>query len=126
MNYSKFVKLVLSQDERNVIRTVQRKVLDIPQPLKEFYNKYEPEDVEILTNDLSGINIFPYVNLDELQKEYSLGEEYFVFAIKNGDPIALHNNKVVSRGHGSKDSDFEEIADDFDSYIIKLIENMKL
>lgn len=126
MNYSKFVNLVLLQDERNVIRTVKREILNIPQPLIGFYSHYEPEDVEILTNDLSGVNMYLFDGLSELQKEYSLGKEYFVFATKNGDPIALYNNKVVTRAHGSKDAVFEVIAEDFDSYLIKLIENMKM
>ncbi|NCD09429.1 MAG: hypothetical protein EOL98_08390 [Negativicutes bacterium] len=126
MNYSKFVNLILQQDERNVIRTVKREIVDISHSLIEFYNKYEPEDVEIITKDLSGIKLFPLDSLDDLQKEYSLGKEYFVFATKNGDPIALYNNKVVTRAHGSREAVFQVLAEDFDAYLIKLIDNMKV
>jgi hypothetical protein len=125
MDYSKFINLVEAQDDRNIIKKVYRQVFDIPKQLTEFYNQYEPNDVEILANDLSAVNLYPYDYLNQLQNEYKLGDEYFIFATKNSDPIALFNGKVVVKAHDSQNSGFEILAENFDEYVCKLIENMK-
>jgi hypothetical protein len=125
MDYSKFINLIEAQDDRNIIKKVYRKVFDIPKQLAEFYNQYEPDDVEILINDLSAVNLYPYDYLNQLQNEYKLGDKYFIFATKNSDPIAIFNGKVVAKAHGSQDSGFEILAENFDEYVCKLIENMK-
>jgi hypothetical protein len=125
MDYSKFINLIEAQDDRNVIKKVYRQVYDIPNQLTEFYNQYEPNDVEILINDLSAVNLYPYDYLNQLQNEYKLGDKYFIFATKNSDPIAIFNGKVVAKAHDSQNLGFEILAENFDEYVCKLIENMK-
>jgi hypothetical protein len=125
MDYSKFINLIETQDERNIIKKVYRQVFDIPNQLTEFYNQYEPDEVEILINDLSAVNLYPYDYLNQLQNEYKLGDKYFIFATKNSDPIAIFNEKVVAKAHDSQNSGFEILAENFDEYVCKLIENMK-
>ncbi len=126
MDYSKFVNVITAQDDRNVINKVQREITDIPKQLVGFFCQYDPVDVEIVMEDLSAITLYPYSYLQQLQNEYNLGEEYFIFATKNSDPIALFNDKVVTLAHGTVDSTVEEVAKSFEDYLSKLMKNMRL
>jgi hypothetical protein len=126
VDYSKFIKSIESQDERNIINRTHRRISDIPSQLQEFFNQYDPVDVEIVMEDMSGIKLYSYSYLKELQREYNLGEEYFIFATKNSDPIALHKQKVVIALHGTKEIMIEELASSFEGYISQIIETMNL
>lgn len=125
MDYSVFIKSIESQDKRNVINRVQRQVCNIPNQLKEFLNQYDPVDMEVVLNDLSAVRFYSYNYIHQLQIEYNLGEKYFVFATKNSDPIALLDQRVVTIVHGSKSSEIEEIAESFEQYIARLLENIR-
>ncbi|MDD4728837.1 MAG: hypothetical protein PHN55_08825 [Dysgonamonadaceae bacterium] len=125
MDYLKFVNAIIAQDNRNVINKVQRQITDIPKQILGFFCQYDPIDVEIVMKDLSAVVLYPYSYLHQLQSEYNFGKEYFIFATKNSDPIALFNGKVVTLAHGSRNLVFEIIADNFDEYIVRLIKNMK-
>lgn len=76
--------------------------------------------------DLSAIKLYSYSYLKELQKEYDLGEAYFIFATKDSNPIALHNQKVVIVLQGTKDIMIEELAKSFEEFISGIIETMNL
>lgn len=125
MDYVKFVNNIIRQDNRNVIEKVSRGAIDLPKQLAEFYNNFEPVDVEIVLSDMSGVKLYPLNYLYSLQNEYNLGESYFVFATKNSDPIALHNDVVVAFAHGSKFVECEVISLCFDDYVDKLMASMK-
>ena len=76
--------------------------------------------------DLSTIKLYSYSSLKELQREYYLGEEYFIFATMNGDPIALHDQNVVLVLHGTKERIIELMANSFDIFLYDLIQTMKV
>ncbi|MFW6030716.1 MAG: hypothetical protein ACOCRO_10780 [Halanaerobiales bacterium] len=125
MDYSKFVDSILKQDSRNRIEKTNRIISDLPDQLADFYSLYEPKDVEIVLKDLSAIILYPYKHLDNLQNEYDLKENFFVFATRNGDPIAIYNDNVVTLSHGIKSPDIEVIANSLNTYIDQIMSNMR-
>lgn len=125
MDYSKFIDMLREQDSRNIIEKSNAKVSDIPIELVDFYSEYNTIDVEVVLENLSSVKLYPYSYLHILQNEYQLGEEYFVFATKNSDPIAIANEGVVTFAHGSNSREIEVLARTFNEYICKLMENSK-
>jgi len=125
MDYSKFANDIIRQDGRNIIEKVSRATIGLPNQLADFYDNFEPINVEIVLSDMSGVKLYPLNYLSTLQNEYNLGESSFVFATKNSDPIALLNDAVVTFAHGSNFVEHEKIALCFDDYVDKLMANMK-
>ena len=119
MTFKDFVKKSKEQDSRNVFEPCNELIDIIPEIMRDFYNYSNPIDVEVTINDLS-VRFFPVDELSELQEEYKLGKEKFVFASCDGDPIFLDNNKVCSGVFGSKGFISEVLADNIFSYLEKI------
>ena len=116
MTIQAFVKKAIQQDQRNVFGESEE-VLDlIPEELNEFYSKANPLDVEI-NIDGNSVKMYPMDELKSLQEDYSLEDGCFVFATCNSDPIFVYEGKIYTCYHGSKDSEKEFMADDFDSFM---------
>lgn len=126
MDYVQFINNIIRQDGRNVVEKVSRSTIDLPKQLADFYNNYEPVDVEIVLSDMSGVKLYPLSYLYTLQNEYNLGDAYFVFATQNSDPIALHDDVVVTFAHGRNFVEHEIVARCFDDYVANLMASMKL
>lgn len=115
MRIEDFVKKSILQDERNVFD--ESNVDDsIPVVLKEFYQKANPVDVEI-TMDGNAIRFVPVGELSDVQLEYQLGDERFVFATCNGDPIYVYMEKIYTCCHGTSEFSDEFIAGDFSLFL---------
>ena len=110
-----FVKKSIMQDKRNVFEEAS---LDesIPSILKEFYQKANPVDVEITMNG-NAIRMVPAAELADIQCDYQLGDERFVFATCNGDPIYVYMNKIYTCCHGTSEIDDELMAEDFSLFL---------
>ena len=119
MTFKDFVKKSIEQDERNIFEPSDDTLEIIPEIMKDFYKYYNPIDVEVTINDAS-VHFFPVNELEDLQEEYNLGKDKYVFASCNGDPVYLENNKVCSGVFGSKGFIPEILADDIYIYLDKL------
>lgn len=110
-----FIKKSILQDKRNIFGKASSDG-SIPNILKEFYKKANPVDVEITM----GGNVIRFVPVDELsdvQHNYKLGDERFVFATCNGDPIYVYMNKIYTCCHGINEIDDELVADNFSLFL---------
>lgn len=116
MLVSEFVKKSIEQDKRNVFEECLDDFEFLPEQLIGFYKKANPVDVEV-NMDGNSVKMYPAEELESLQEDYSLGKECFVFATCNSDPIFMYGEKVYTCYHGSKSSEKELIAEDFDSFL---------
>lgn len=125
MNYDEFVGIVKNQDARNIFQESTTILNELPEELKHFYEKYEPADVEIVLKDLTSIKLYPKRELLSLQMQYRLGEGRFIFATREGDPIAFENGKVITCAHGSNSIKVEVISKSFEEYLDIIAEMMR-
>ena len=126
MDYSKFIDMIIKQDGRNIIEKSNVKATGIPLQLVDFYSNYNPIDAEVVLENLSAVKLYPYSYLQNLQEEYQLGQEFFVFATKNSDPIAIAKEGVITFAHGGNSgTEIEVLAKTFDDYICKLMNDLK-
>lgn len=131
MNYEKlydsFIDLVIQQDKRNQFKINNCIIINnkIPKSYIEFIKKYNPINVEIVFKDLNALILFPYEDLDNVQKEYGIDGNYFVFGSINGDPVFFNENTVCIAKHGQGIWDFEIISNSFIDYIEHIIGNMR-
>ena len=117
MKTDTFVKNALVQDSRNKFDRYSENVDFIPEELKHFFQEYNPVDVEVVMNG-NIVHFFPVEELQKVQKEYLLGNDSFVFASCNGDPIYLNkNNCICIRCHGLRIELEEEMASSFCSFL---------
>lgn len=119
MTFKDFVKKSIEQDERNVFEPSDDTLEIIPEIMKDFYKYSNPIDVEVSINDAS-VHFFPIDEIEELQEEYKLGKDKFVFASCNGDPVYLEKNTVSSGVFGSKGFISEVLANDIFTYLEKI------
>jgi len=116
MNIKEFVNIATRQDKRNIFESYSGNIESIPFELKEFFKKYNPVDVEVIMNGNS-IHFFPAEKLDILQKEYDLGNDNFIFATCNADPIFYNSDGIFSCYHGDKNPKFEKITSSFEMFL---------
>lgn len=110
-----FVKRSMEQDSRNIFE--KSEVEDfLPNTLKEFYQKANPVDVEI-TMDGNAVKFIPMDELEDSQEDYSLGDDRFIFATCNGDPIYVYVEKIYTCCHGVGTIEDELLAADFLSFL---------
>ena len=126
MNYDEFVSIVKNQDSRNIFRESTAALNELPEELKHFYEKYDPADVEIVLKDLTSIKLYPKQDLLSLQMQYRLGEGRFVFATREGDPIAFEDGKIITCAHGNNSIKVEVISINFEEYLDIISEMMKI
>lgn len=93
MIYENFVTKALEFDNRNKFGKGEIKYFNIPEDLKEFYNNYNPLDVEVLYKGMP-LKFFPLNEIDSIKTEYNLPNDTFIFASINGDPVFLLDNKI--------------------------------
>lgn len=127
VDYRPFIAAAEAQDARNTFATARTNQADtqLPAGLRHFYTVCDPTDVEIVLSDLTSIKLTPLHGLAPLQQEYSPVEHGFVFATREGDPIACLNGEIVTWAHGSRHPAVEKLADDFDLLLEKVIADMK-
>lgn len=123
--YDDFVGAVKRQDVRNIFAEPANVNDSIPVCLKAFYDKYEPLDVEVVLHDLSAIRFYPQQSLDALQNEYHLEPGYYVFATREGDPLVIYGQKVLTCSHGTRNLEFTEVASSFDVFLGKIYNQIK-
>ncbi len=110
-----FVDKAIKQDDRNIFEKYRGKVSSVPKAFVDLYEDYNPVDVEVSING-SMVKLIPYEELDEIQKEYSLDKECFVFATCNGEPVYEKNKKIYTCVFSKKGIIEEEISDSFEDY----------
>lgn len=115
MDYSGFVSKAVEQDKQNKFAKYDGKLSFIPSEAREFYQKYDPIDVEVGLNG-SSVRFYPISELIDLQKDYEYLHAQFVFATCNGDPIFLHQGKVYVCAHGVNDPKWEKLADNWEAF----------
>ena len=110
-----FVKKSIEQDKRNVFEEAN---LDdnLPTSIRVFYQNANPVDVEI-TMDGNAVRFIPADELEDSQMDYSLGDEKFIFATCNGDPIYVYEDKIYTCCHGISKVKDELMAEDFYSFL---------
>lgn len=127
MSYDSFIENIKRQDKRNKFGSTSKLNVDfLPNSLKEFYTQANPEDVEIVLENLTSIKLYPLQHLMDLQNEYK-GVGGFVFATLEGDPIFLRDEKVFKAVHGSGAWSLEEelLSESFDKFIELIISVMR-
>lgn len=116
MDYKEFVNYSVNQDKRNLFEEYSENTVMIPLELKDFFQKYNPIDVEVTMAD-NVIRFIPVQALKSLQEEYGLGNENFIFATCNGDPIYYNNRGIFSCYHASANSQHEKLASSFGEFL---------
>lgn len=110
-----FVKKSIKQDKRNVFEETSADD-NLPNVLKEFYQKANPVDVEI-TMDGNAVRFIPVDELSDIQMDYALGDERFIFATCNGDPIYVYKDKIYTCCHGTSKLEGELLAEEFSLFL---------
>ncbi len=116
MTLQDFVNKAMKQDKRNVFEKTTADENTLPGALKNFYRQANPVDVEI-TMGGNPVKFYPLCELISLQGDYRLGNDCFVFATCNSDPIFLQEKKVYSCYHGVKGAKKEFIANSFEDFL---------
>ena len=114
MRYAEFKQKAMREDKRNVFGECDCPEI-VPSELREFYSKCNPVDVEISFPRLGAVRLYPADELSQLQADYGLGDENFVFATTNGDAIFMNGGKVYCTLHGHYIP--ELLAETFDKFI---------
>ena len=117
--FSDFAKKALKQDSRNRFEHFDGDISFIPTVLQAFYENNNPVDVEVKINN-AYVRFFPVEELQSLQQEYELGEECFVFASCNGEPVYLKGNKVYTCLFGKMGIAEEKLSDNLKDYFGKV------
>lgn len=116
MKIKDFITKSMMQDKRNIFERVERDIkASVPDTLKEFYLIANPVDVEVSMNNYA-VQFIPLDQLDASQSEFSLGDNRFVFASCNGDPIYVYDGKIYSCCHGIGKVEDELMAEDLGSF----------
>lgn len=101
MNYDKFVENAKQQDDRNQFESLSRvDQFNIPSELWKFYKNANPIDVEIQLEDSTSVKFYSVETLNNIQKEYGMDKDNFIFASREGDPIFLKGEKIYTAVHG--------------------------
>lgn len=79
MNIIEFKNRAIAQDKRNIFGEYNDNVSFIPNDLQKFYISCNPLDVEVSMNENS-IKFYPVKELDNLQNDYKLTKNKFIFA----------------------------------------------
>ena len=125
MKYDEFVNAVTRQDARNKFERSKGAMPHMPKGLKEFYSQYNPCDVEIVLADMTSIKMYSQAKLLSFQVEYGADDDQFVFATREGDPIAINDNKIITSAHGSKKTRVEVVSESFDEFVCWILKEMK-
>ncbi len=118
MKYTDFIRVAQAEDSRNFFGTCNR-VNNVPSDLVLFFKTSNPIDVEVNYPNIGSVKFYPIEELEDLQHDYELPNDNFVFATCNGDPIFTCNGKVLM----TLPEVFrpEKIAESFDEFIHKYV-----
>jgi hypothetical protein len=124
--FNTFSKAVIEQDERNKFCELDFDIENygFPKDYYQFIKKFNPVDVEIVLSNLISIVLIPYQELPEAQKEYNLGNNYFVFASINGDPLVFKKRAVLRGIHGQGIWTFTHEANSFIAFIEEILKDL--
>lgn len=119
-----FVTAVKQQDSRNKFIYSTKQIFC--NPINLLYNKWQPDDVEIVFKDLTAIHFYPPDKFDILLEEYSFSESGItVFASWEGDPILIKNDKIYIAIHGAGSYIIDKEFISLQSFLEWIIQNMK-
>lgn len=125
MNYEIFKEKLKQKDKRNIFgESLEKETLPVPKELQVFYQYVNPIDVEVVLDDLTSVKFFSLNELTEIQEDYKLNGESFVFASREGDPIILKNGKVYTAVHGSTAWELEHLHYSFEEFLQSLTERI--
>lgn len=111
MEIHDFVLKAIVQDNRNIFEK-NNKIIDcVPARLLEFYTEANPVDVEV-SMDGNPVHFYPIDDLADLQEDYDLSGDRFVFATCNGDPIYYMDGRIYTCCHGASKTEDELMASD--------------
>lgn len=120
--YDNFIEKVTAQDSRNKFGTCEQLPnMGIPVTLASFYKHANPLDVEIVQADLTAIKFYSITELDQLQTEYDLSADAFVFATHEGDPIFLESEHVYTAIPQAHNWEYTLLAESFAKYLSVII-----
>lgn len=126
MEYSLFIEKVKKQDDRNVFGYPEKDSEHmLPKNLKSFYEYTNPIDVEVVLEDLCSIKLYPLEDLGNLQIEYDLNSDNFVFATLEGDPIFIKEKKIYIAPHGIGEWIPQLLSESFDEFLAYILDKMK-
>lgn len=114
MIYQDFISAAVTEDGRNKFGECDT-LGNIPSPLRTFYTHCNPIDVEIYYPGIGVVKFCPAKDLASLCIDYSLGNNTFIFATCNGDPLFLMNDEVYITLHGKFYP--EKVASSFEDFI---------
>ena len=119
MIYKLFVEKLESYSEYNKIEKAELSSNDYNQ----FYNQFNPKQVEF---EFNGVDLFmlPYSKISEITKEYKYLKCDYVFALSNSDPFFVKSGKVYTCCHGDKEDEYEFVADSFEEFLSKVVEEI--
>lgn len=118
--FKRFVQTAVTQDDRNRFTEYAGNLEGIPSVLHTFYQKYNPEDVEIIYG-ADVIHFIPAQKLMQVKQEYPYLDTDIIIATINGDPVFMKRQKVYTCPHGTKQPKIEKMADSFEELIEELI-----
>ena len=116
MNFEAFKIKAVNQDKRNVFGVSYPSMKYVPESMRQLYSVANPLDVEVQI-DGNSVIFFPYEQLIEIKDDYNLGDDNFVFASCNGDPIYLYEGKVYTQCHGIRNPQKELLAESIENYL---------
>ena len=117
--FSDFAKKAIKQDSRNKFEAYDGDISFIPDALKTLYKEYNPVDVEIKIDE-NHVHFIPVNELENAQRLYALGDENFVFASCNDEPIYLKGNMVCTCLFGKKGIIEEVLSKSLKEYLAKI------
>lgn len=116
MEINRFIEKAMKQDKRNCFEKCQDINKIIPESLKIFFKEYNPVDVEVSMNR-NMVKMYSSDSLENLQSDYGLDSDRFVFATCNSDPIYIFNKKIYTCYHGTAEVYDELIAQSFEEFL---------
>lgn len=119
-------QLSIRQNSRNTIVNVSEalELLNmLPNPLKVCYEHVAPIECYVSVQKGLNLEIVGLPSINEVQNQYNC-HPYFVFAILEGDPIALYNGKVWIAEHAVGNWKFNLLANSINDFWKQLIKDL--
>ena len=68
--------------------------------------------------------MLPYSKIAEISNEYQYLNCDYVFGLSNSDPFFVKNKRVYTCCHGSKEAEYEFVANSFEEFLNKVMEEI--
>ncbi|NFO11189.1 hypothetical protein FDB29_08760 [Clostridium botulinum] len=126
MDYNSFISKVIEQDKRNILHRCDRNInYNFPNVVLDFYKNIDIVDVEIVLKDLCSIKLYNLDEIGNIQEDYNVVNDSFVFATKEGDPIIIKNSGIYLGLHGITGVNETLIYKDFNDFIESILNDMR-